>query len=274
MSEQHLDGVALVTGASGGIGRSIAVALAGAGMSVALLGRDRERLDAALREASAAGAPAVAVPCDVVDWPQVQEAVDLVADELGPVDLLVNAAGRIERDDVPVWEADPGEWWEVVEANLRGSFHLVRAVVPGMVARGAGRVVDLSSGIGARDSAVYTAYATSKAALFRLSGGLASAGAEHGVRAFELAPGRVRSAMTAGMPMHAGKPEDYWTPVERTTDLVLAIAAGRLDALTGRFLRADVDDVATLVAQADRIAASGGRVLAVRTHGPDDPLTP
>ncbi|MGN6333995.1 MAG: SDR family NAD(P)-dependent oxidoreductase [Motilibacteraceae bacterium] len=274
MSDPSLDGVALVTGASGGIGRSIAVALAGAGMSVALLGRDRTRLDAALHEAVAAGGRAMAASCDVADWQQVQEAVALVERELGPVDLLVNAAGRIERDDVPVWEADSGEWWEVVEANVRGSFHLVRAVVPDMVARGSGRVVDLSSGIGARDSAGYTAYAASKAALFRLSGGLALAGAEHGVRAFELAPGRVRSAMTAGMPMHADKPEDYWTPVERTTDLVLAIAAGRLDVLSGRFLRADVDDVDTLRAWADWIAQSGTRTLAVRPYGSDDPLTP
>ena len=142
-----------------------------------------------------------------------------------------------------------------------------------MVARGGGRVVDLSSGIGARDSAVYTAYAASKAALFRLSGGLALAGAERGVRAFELAPGRVRSAMTAGMPMHADKPEDYWTPVQRTVDLVLAIAAGRLDELSGRFLRADVDDVETLRAWADWIAGSGTRTLAVRPYGSDDPLT-
>jgi NAD(P)-dependent dehydrogenase (short-subunit alcohol dehydrogenase family) len=274
MSEQpRLDGVALVTGASGRIGRSIAVALAGAGMSVALLGRDRDRLTAAVQEAACTGR-ALPVVCDVADWRQVQEAVELVERELGPVDLLVNAAGRIERDDVPVWEADPGEWWEVVEANLRGSFHLVRAVVPGMVERGGGRVVDLSSGIGARDSAVYTAYAASKVALFRLSGGLALAGAEHGVQAFELAPGRVRTAMTAGMPMHADKPEDYWTPVRRTTDLVLAIGSGRLDALSGRFLRADVDDVETLVARAERIAGSGGRTLAVRTYGADDPLTP
>lgn len=273
MSDPRLDGVALVTGASGGIGRSIAAALAGAGMRVALLGRDRDRLRAALEDVRTLGR-ALPVVCDVADWQQVQAAVDLVEGELGPVDLLVNAAGRIERDDVPVWEADPGEWWEVVEANLRGSFHLVRAVVPGMVARGGGRVVDLSSGIGARDSAVYTAYAAGKAALFRLSGGLALAGAGHDVRAFELAPGRVRSAMTAGMPMHADKPEDYWTPVERTTGLVLAIAAGRLDPLSGRFLRADVDDVDTLVAQAGRIAESGGRVLAVRTYGPDDPLSP
>lgn len=266
--------VALVTGASGGIGRALAVGLARAGASVGLVGRNRPRLDATLREvARAGGGKAVALAADVTVAEAVSAVVETVTRDLGPVDLLVNNAGLIEHDEVPVWEADPREWWAVVEANLKGPFLLGRAVLPSMVDRGGGRVVDISTGIAVRDGAVYSAYAASKTALMRLSGSIAAAGAAHGVRAFEVAPGLVRTAMSTAMPMHAGVADHEWTPVERVVELVVAVAQGRLDRLSGRFLRAGVDDVERLQAWADWIVERDARTLRLRPYGSDDPLS-
>ncbi len=264
--------VALVTGASRGIGRALSVGLATAGAAVGLLARDADALEAVQRDIAAAGGRAVAAPADVTVVADVRRAVGVVEDALGAVDLLVNNAGRIEQVEAPVWETDPEEWWAVVETNLRGPLLLIGAVVPGMVARGGGRVIDVSSGFGGRDTDVYSGYAASKAALFRLGGAVASAGAEHGVRAFEVAPGLVRTELSEAMARHAALPEDAWTPVEAVVRLVVAVARGQLDELSGRYLRADRDDVASLRAAARRVAAADARVLRIRAWGDDDPL--
>lgn len=262
--------VAVVTGASGGIGRALAVGLGGAGMSVALIGRNRTRLDAALRETVATGARAVAFAADVTVREDVEAAVEAVERDLGPIDLLVNNAGRIERAEVPVWEADPAEWWAVVESSLRGSFLMARYALPGMVARGGGRVVDISSGIATDRSPVYSGYAAAKAGLVRLTGSIAAAGAPHGVRAFDVAPGVVRTAMTEAMALHAARTE--WTDVSEVVDLVVAIASGDLDALSGRWMRAGTDSLEDLHAWGGWISESGARTVGLRPYGPDDPL--
>jgi 3-oxoacyl-[acyl-carrier protein] reductase len=262
--------VALVTGASGGIGRQLAVGLAAAGLAVGLHGRDPARLEATRAAVEETGAPYRVMSADVTDAAAVREAVDEVEGTLGPVDLLVNNAGLIEASEVPVWEADVQEWRRVLEADLLGPFHCVRAVVPGMVARGGGRVVDLSSGAATRDSAVYSAYGAAKTGLFRVGGAVHAAGHDRGLRAFEVAPGVVDTAMTRGMAVHEGR--TGWTAPEAVVDLVVAIARGQLDDWSGRFLRAGADDVATLRAVAARGLPAGARTLGVRPWGDDDPL--
>jgi 3-oxoacyl-[acyl-carrier protein] reductase len=256
---------ALVTGAGRGIGRSLALALGGAGYAVGVIGRTREPLE----EVAALIPRAVAVAADVRDLAAVRAAVAAVEADLGGIDLLVNNAGVIEPVEVPVWEADPGNWWDVVETDLRGPFHLVRAVVPGMLERGGGRVVDVSSGAGAGDRDVYSAYCAAKAGLFRITGNLHLAGFDRGLRAFEISPGVVRTDMTTSMAMHDGRRD--WIPVEAFTDLVLAAGRGDLDAWSGGFLRAGVDTPGSLVAAAGS-AAAGARRLAVVPYGPEDPL--
>ncbi|MEJ2578242.1 MAG: SDR family NAD(P)-dependent oxidoreductase, partial [Kineosporiaceae bacterium] len=220
--------VALVTGAGRGIGREVALGLARAGLAVGLLGRTRETVAAVAAEIAAAGGRAVPAVADVRDFAGVRAAVAAIGGELGGIDLLVNNAGAIESTSGPVWEADPEEWWRVVETDLRGPFHAVRAVVPDMLARRGGRIVDLSSGIGAGDRDVHAGYAAAKAGLFRIAGNLHAAGFDRGLRAFEVAPGVVRTDMTEAMPMHAGR--TAWTPPQRLVDLVVAVAAGELDA--------------------------------------------
>jgi 3-oxoacyl-[acyl-carrier protein] reductase len=268
---------ALVTGANRGLGREIALGLARSGVAVGLLGRARPGLATVAGEIVAAGGRAGIGVADVRDFAQVEAAVGDLRGQLGEIDLVVNSAGVIDPVEVPAWEADPGDWWDVVETDLRGPFHVVRAVVPGMVARGGGRVVNLNSGAGAKDREIYSAYCAAKAGLFRLTGNLHLAGYEHGLRAFELSPGTVRTDMTAAMPMHAERTD--WAQPEWLVDLVLGVARGELDAWSGCFLRAGVDSVAALRKVADEIADPGTglvpapkRRLGVTLWGPDDPL--
>ncbi len=238
MAEVAAAQTALVTGASRGIGRELAIGLARAGLDVALLARDARLLEATAEEVRAAGRRAVVLTADVTDAAAVQAAVARAEDELGSLDLLVNNAGVIDAE-VPLWESDPEQWWSVVETNVRGPFLLAHAVVPGMLARGGGRVIDLNSGAGTRDSALATAYYVSKTALFRIGGGLHEAGYDRGLRAFELAPGVVRTDMTESMRMHEGRTE--WTTPAEVVALVVALARGELDALSGCYVRAGTD---------------------------------
>ncbi|MEE6274092.1 SDR family NAD(P)-dependent oxidoreductase [Georgenia wangjunii] len=252
---------ALVTGASRGIGRGLALGLAAAGLDVAVLARDGGRLAEVAAEIEALGRRAVAVTADVADPGAVARAVATAEEALGSLDLLVNNAGRIDAE-VPLWEADTEEWWSVVETNVRGPFLLARAVVPGMLARGGGRVIDLNSGSGTRDMDVATAYNVSKTALFRIGGSLHEAGYDRGLRAFELAPGVVRTDMTDGMVMHEGRTS--WTDLAEVVDIVVALAGGDLDHLSGRYLRAGTDTADELRARRpDPDPASPARRLRV-----------
>ena len=265
---------ALVTGASRGIGREIALGLARAGLDVALLARDAARLEAVAAEARAVGATAVELVVDVSDPAAVRAAVGQAEDALGSIDLLVNNAGAIESEH-PLWEADPDEWWSVFETNVRAPFLFSRYAVPGMIRRGGGRVNDLASGASSHEMAGgYSAYNASKTALTRMGANLHGDGFRHGIRAFDLAPGVVRTDMTAGMTLHEGRTE--WTPVERVTDVVNAIAAGELDACSGWFLRVTHDTPESLKALAADVARHGtaatARRLRVLPAGTGDPL--
>jgi NAD(P)-dependent dehydrogenase (short-subunit alcohol dehydrogenase family) len=260
--------VALVTGASTGIGRHLVEGLAARGMAVAGLARSEDRLVAAMAEvAQATGARTLAMAADVTDRAAVDRAVARVADELGRVDLLVNNAGVIDAAEVPVWEADPDQWWDVVAGHVRGAQLLVRAVVPGMLARGHGRVVNLASGMSTRANRDYSAYSVAKTGLLRLTEALTLSLQGSGLFAFDVAPGVVDTPMTRSMEMW--RDFEDWTPPERVVDIVAAIAAGELDAWSGRFLRAGKDDLDTL----RRLTPEGAaRQLRLLPYGDGDPL--
>lgn len=260
--------VALVTGASTGIGRHLVEALVARGMAVAGLARGEDRLRTAMAEvADSTGARTLAVTADVTDRASVEAAVGEVVAELGQVDLLVNNAGLIDELEVPLWEADPDQWWDVVSSHVRGGFLLSRAVVPWMVLRNRGRVVNIASGMSVRASPEYSAYSVAKTALMRMTEALAGALEGSDVRAFDVAPGVVDTPMTRSMHMWEGFTD--WTPPERIVEIVTAIAAGDLDAWSGRFLRAGGDDLETLKGLTPEDAA---RQLRLRPYGDDDPL--
>jgi 3-oxoacyl-[acyl-carrier protein] reductase len=262
--------VALVTGASRGIGRALALALAGAGMRVGLLARDAGRLRTVAAECEQRGGSGLPVAVDVTDPASVRAAVDEVSDGLGAVDLLVNAAGQIEPVERPLWEVEPDDWWRVVEVNLRGPALLLWAVVPGMLERGRGRIVNLSSGMAGRPVPLYSGYSASKGAVMRVTDCLAGPLRDGGVSVFDVTPGLVHTDMTAAMPMWANHRPDQFYDVQRVCDLVVTVATGRLDELTGRFLHAGKDDVDDLVARAGEIRERDARTLRIRPYGPDD----
>lgn len=250
--------LALVTGASRGIGDHLVRAILAAGWEVVGLSRSGR---------AAEGATGMA--CDVTDAAAVDDVVGRIVREHGPIGLLVNNAGLIETER-PLWEADVDEWWQVMVTNVRGPFLLTRAVVPHMIEAGGGRVVNLNSGAGTRERPDLTAYCASKSALARLTGGTALAGAEHGVRAFDLAPGVVETDMTHSMRMHEGRSD--WTSPEDVAALLLAIAEGELDGFSGRMVRAGSDDLGVLRRRSAEGLAEGARMLRLRPWGDDDPV--
>jgi NADP-dependent 3-hydroxy acid dehydrogenase YdfG len=154
---------ALVTGASSGIGRATALALAGAGARVALLARRAERLEAVAEEIRAAGGEAIPVVADVTDYAALAEAVTRVEDTFGGVDILINNAGIMLP--APIVSADPVDWARMIDVNLTGALHAVRAVLPGMTVRGEGHIVNVSSNSGRVHQPQFSVYAATKHAL-------------------------------------------------------------------------------------------------------------
>lgn len=261
---------ALVTGAGRGIGRGIALGLAQAGYAVGLVGRTRAHLDAVASEVAATGGTVSVAAADLVDATAVADAVARVEADLGGVGLLVNNAGVIERQEVPFGDDDVEDLWRVVETNVRGPLLVTHAVLPGMLARGGGRVLNVNSGSGVNRGGTYTGYGISKGALARFTTLLDAQYRDRGIRVLDLAPGVVATDMTGAMPVHEGRTQ--WTPVEAVAELVRAFGDGELDALSGRFVRAGADTVASLRAAAAQIVETDGRALRLSTYGADDPL--
>jgi short-subunit dehydrogenase len=261
---------ALVTGAGRGIGRGVALGLATAGYAVGLVGRTRSHLDAVAEEVEAIGVPVTVAAADLVDVTAVADAVARVEADLGGVGLLVNNAGVLERTEVPFGDDDVEDMWRVVETNVRGPMLVTHAVLPGMLARGGGRVLNVNSGAGYNRGTAYTGYSISKGALARFTTTLDAQYRDRGIRVLDLAPGVVATDMATGMPVHADRTE--WTPVEVVAELVRAFGDGELDDLSGRFVRAGADTVESLRAAAARIAEQDVRRLGLLTYGPDDPL--
>ena len=276
---------AVVTGAGRGIGRALALGLAEAGYAVALVGRTAEHLEAVAQEiadraqGSTAQDPAaprtVVVPVELTDGPAVRAAAERIEAELtdlGGVGLLVNNAGVVEHAELPFAQDDVEDAWRVIETNVRGPLLLTHALLHGMLSRGGGRVVNINSGAGHRGTHRYTGYGISKGALARFTTQLDTQYREEGLRVFDLAPGVVATDMTASMPTHHDRTD--WTPVEESLELLLAVADGRLDALSGRFLRAGDDTVAELEARTYDIVIADARRLRLVPYGPTDPLRP
>jgi 3-oxoacyl-[acyl-carrier protein] reductase len=243
--------VAVVTGASRGIGRATAVALAEAGFAVGLVARSPAALEETRILVEHAGARAESVVADVTDPAAVAEAVARIEGEIGPIAVLVNNAGSL-RAIGPLWEVDAGDWWADVATSLGGTFNLCHAVVPRMLGRRAGRIVNVTSYAAFRPAPQETGYAAAKAAVTSLTEALAASLGEHGIKAFAVAPGFTRTELTSRVP---GGDERSALEPEQTGALVALIADGGADELNGRVLHT-LDDVQALL----------GRLEEVREH--------
>lgn len=247
---------AIVTGGGRGIGRAVAAALAAAGANVAVAARSVAEIEATAEAITSDGGRAVAV--DVTDPASVRALAEEAEAKLGPVSLLVNNAGTPGPvgDD---WSVDADEWWRCIETSVRAAFLCTQAVVPAMIGRGGGRIVNMASTSGTRAFPALTATSVAKTALIRLTEGLALSGAAHGVRAFAIHPGVVRTLLLDSY----GFSFPEYTPPEAAGDLCVRLASGRYDALSGRFLQVS-DDLGELVVDADDIAARDALTLRIQ----------
>lgn len=249
---QHLDGqVAVVTGAGRGIGRGIALTLARAGAWVVAAARSTGEIEETSAMIQAEGGRALAVGVDVTDGESVDAMFRQVLQTCQRVDLLVNNAG-IAGDQAPVWEASFESWWQVQEVNLKGPFLTARTVLPAMISRRSGRIINIASNIGAHPVAAYSAYSVSKAGLIRLSDCLAEMTKPYNIQVFAISPGLVRTAMTASIPFYDNTPEEEYLPPERAGRLCAFLASGRADRLSGRYFHV-MDDIEGLVLRTDEI---------------------
>jgi len=218
--------VALVTGASRGIGRAIAVALARAGCDVALNYRSREQdAESAAQEIRAGGRRALAIRADVSQSTQVHESVRAIQQQLGPIDILVNNAGiaRVQR----IEEIREEDWNATLAVNLTSCFLVTQAALPGMRARRWGRIVNISSVAAQAGSIVGPHYAASKAGMLGLTRAYAKSLAREGITVNAIAPALIETDMVTANPNARPDliPVGRFGAVDEVADVVVMLAA-------------------------------------------------
>jgi NAD(P)-dependent dehydrogenase (short-subunit alcohol dehydrogenase family) len=260
---------AIVTGGGRGIGRAIAEMLAAEGAVVSVLARSERELRETVSVIERTGGHAHAFAVDVTDASALTDAIQ----SIGVVDILVNNAATIGPFG-PVWETDPEVWWRAMDVNVRGPLLAMHAVLPGMVQRRRGRVINLVTGMA--PMAYYSGYLASKTTLVRLTECVALELKPYGVTAFSMAPGTIRTAMTEhSLNSPEGQKWLPWfrrifdegldLPVERPARLAVTLASGKLDALTGRYLT-PYDDLDFLLSNIADIEKDYLYTLRVPTH--------
>ncbi len=198
MKFKGLEGqVALVTGASSGIGEATARMLAAAGVKVMVLARRKDRLASLVADIEADGGTAVACPGDIADETTALGAVAATVERFGRLDILVNSAGIIQAANLE--SADLDEWRRVIDVNLMGAIYTCHAAVAPMKAQGSGYIINVGSLACRTTSPIYNSYATSKFGLNAMTDGLRQELGPFGIRVCMLAPGTVKTEVAEGI---------------------------------------------------------------------------
>jgi NAD(P)-dependent dehydrogenase (short-subunit alcohol dehydrogenase family) len=241
--------VAIVTGGGRGIGRLLARALAGEGSAVGVLARSSGELAETVAIIEAAGGVARAATADVTDSDALGAAFAQFRQELGPIDILVNNAGVLGPIG-PLWEIDAGDWWRTMEVNVAGMLSATRLVLPEMVARRRGRIINVASQAGVHRWPLVSAYSVSKAAGVKLTENLAREVSRFGISVFSVHPGLLPIGLSEHLPdgpddSHVGRIRT-WAQREieegrganptNAMRLMTRLARGDADALSGRHL--------------------------------------
>ena len=269
--------IAIVTGGGRGLGQSFAYALAHAGVHVVVTARSEHELRDTVQGIEQQGGTATAISADVTDQVAVEQVIATTERQVGPIDLLVNNAGTFRAFGL-IADIDPQEWWREIEINVRGPFLYTHTVLPKMIERRRGRIINVASGAGLKPFETISAYNISKTALIRLTESTALEVRSYGIKVFAIHPGTVRTPMNDYVlqspqvqeraplvqqwfqQLYAAKRD---TPIEQAVDLVLQVASGQADTLTGCYLSVE-DDIAVLAQQSDIIQQDSRRTLRIQ----------
>jgi len=264
--------VALITGGGRGLGRAFAVGLAQAGASVGITARTQSEIDETAKLVEASGGQAIAFSADVTDKVAMEKVVASLEERFGPVDILVNNAGVI----TPLgndWEMDADEWWQSFTINVNGPYICIRAVMPSMIARGKGRIINITSICGHTVQPSATAYSASKAAISHFTNCLAPALKDHGIGVFALAPAgpTTMHELLANEPTRSPEMrersrlimEEGQHMMDSSVRMLMFLVSGKGDSLSGRHISWD-DSVDELTSRADEIEKEDLYVLRLR----------
>ncbi len=243
--------VALVTGAAYGIGFAMACALAEAGAKIAFNCRGKEHLEKALEDYRAAGIEASGYICDVTHEDQVRAMVADIAKTLGPVDILVNNAGIIRR--IPMHEMEAGDFRQVVDIDLVAPFICAKAVIPGMIERGGGKIINVCSMMSELGRETVSAYAAAKGGLKMLTRNIASEYGAYNIQCNGIGPGYIATPQTAPLRERqsdgsrhpfdsfivAKTPAERWGTPEDLKGPVIFLASSASDFVNGHILYVD-----------------------------------
>jgi 3-oxoacyl-[acyl-carrier protein] reductase len=238
--------IVIVTGASRGIGAEAALALGAAGASVMLAARGAAQIEANAQRINAAGGKAASMPCDISDYAACQRLVQETTRRFGSPDVLVNNAGVIEPIGT-VATADPAEWARSIEINLIGAYYAIRAVLPGMLERRRGDIINVSSGAAIRPLDGWSGYCAGKAGLAMLTRSIDLEHREGGIRVFGFQPGTTDTDMqviirASGINPVSKIPREQLTPVAHPARAIVYLCTTEADDLAGKEFSLRDDD--------------------------------
>ncbi|MDI6047498.1 3-ketoacyl-ACP reductase [Flavobacterium yafengii] len=210
---------ALITGAGKGIGKAIAIALAKEGVNVILVARTQEEIDSVAAKVRSLRVKALAITADVADINSVNNAVEKALAEFGTIDILINNAGIAAFGKF--LELEPTDWERIIQVNLMGTYYVTRAVLPNMIERQTGDIINISSTAGLSGNALTSAYSASKFAVLGLTESLMQEVRKHNIRVTALTPSTVATDMAKELNLTDGNP-DKVMQAEDMAELIIA----------------------------------------------------
>lgn len=213
--------VALVTGAGRGIGKATSIALAKEGVHIALIGRTQDNVDAVAKELEGYGVKTVAIAADVTNLQQIEAAVEKINATLGSIDILVNNAGISKFGKF--LELTPEEFFNIINVNVMGVYNVTRAVLPQMLERNAGEIINISSTAGQKGAPVTSAYSASKAAVIGMSESLMMEVRKSDIRVVTLTPSTVATDMAVELNLTDGNTEKVMQPEDLAELIVTSV---------------------------------------------------
>lgn len=210
---------ALITGAGKGIGKTVAIALAKEGVNVILLARTQSEIDEVAKESSAFGVKSLAITADVANINSVNSAVEKALAEFKTIDILINNAGIAAFGNF--LELEPADWERIIQVNLMGTYYVTRAVLPNMIERKTGDIINISSTAGLNGNALTSAYSASKFAVLGLTDSLMQEVRKHNIRVTALTPSTVATDLAKELNLTDGNPEKVMQ-AEDMAELIIA----------------------------------------------------